>query len=257
MAVAVLRFNPGDLQAVAMAVKGDKFSPRWPPLMEKRSLCVQGRPRACTLTHTHNHARGLRCISLICECEWDWIFIGIIMSFYYNCFSGKVAFGLHRWKVLMRLGRWIRFRRSDGNSGGWSGCPVFSVLLYQLHCLSWPDEYLIGICRFICMLYNFGLCNANTGREAAAPTLPRTRTPSSAGGSLKCCSKEQREGLIQGAGKAFSHEAFPLFLTPLLATLPCREVSLICSTQASSQKHCNQIEESCQSHWKLVNTVAI
>lgn len=120
----------------------------------------------------------------------------------------------------MCLRRWIRLRRSDSNSSGWSRCPVFSVLLYQLHCLSWPDEYLIGICRFICMLYNFGLCNGNTGREAAAPTLPLTRTPSSAGGSLRCCSKEQRDGLIQGAGKGFSREAFPLFLSPSFSSSP-------------------------------------
>lgn len=50
MAVAVFRFTLGDLQAVAMAVKGDKVSPRCPPLMEKSGLCGQGRPHARTLT---------------------------------------------------------------------------------------------------------------------------------------------------------------------------------------------------------------
>lgn len=105
-------------------------------------------------------------------------------------------------------------RRSDSNSSGWSRCPISTVLLYQLHCFSWPDEYLIGICRFICMLYNFSLCNGSTSREAAVPTLALTRTPSSAEGSLRCCSKEQRAGLIQGVAKAFPQETFSLCPPP-------------------------------------------
>lgn len=57
-------------------------------------------PGAPTCTHTHTESTGgLCCITLACECEWSWIFIDRIMSFYYNCFSDKVAFGLHRLKV--------------------------------------------------------------------------------------------------------------------------------------------------------------
>lgn len=57
-------------KAVAIAVKGDKFSPRCPPLMEKSGLRGHAWPCAPTCTHPHTHpAGGQRCLSLACECE--------------------------------------------------------------------------------------------------------------------------------------------------------------------------------------------
>ena len=50
-------------------------------------------------------------------------------------------------------------------------CPLCFILFYKLHCLPWPDEYLMGICCFICMLYNLSPYNRNSGREAAVPAL--------------------------------------------------------------------------------------
>lgn len=55
-------------------------------------------------------------------------------------------------------------------------CPLYFILSYKRHCLPWPDEYLICICCFICMLYNLGLYNHNSSREAAVPAIFSCRT---------------------------------------------------------------------------------
>lgn len=57
--------------------------------------------------------------------------------------------------------------------------PLYFILSYKRHCLPRPDEYLMGICCFICMLYNMGLYDHNSSREAAVPGTFSTRTSAS------------------------------------------------------------------------------
>lgn len=53
--------------------------------------------------------------------------------------------------------------------------PLYFILSYKRHCLPRPDEYLMGICCFICMLYNMGLYDHNSSREAAVPVIFSTQ----------------------------------------------------------------------------------
>lgn len=56
-------------------------------------------------------------------------------------------------------------------------CPHYFIFSYKLHWLPCSDKYLIGICCFICMLYNLGSIQPQHGSgcctsRALSPTLP-------------------------------------------------------------------------------------
>lgn len=66
--------------------------------------------------------------------------------------------------------------------------PLYFIFFYKLHCHPWPDEYLIVICCFICMLYNLGLYNRNSRRRCCTSALCSPR------GSFRLPQKRAREG---------------------------------------------------------------
>lgn len=65
----------------------------------------------------------------------------------------------------------MKVKKKKRNLAKWLLLSFYFTLFHKLRCLPLPDEYLIGVCCFICMLYNLGLYNHSSGREAAEPVL--------------------------------------------------------------------------------------
>ncbi len=114
--------------------------------------------------------------------------------------------------------------RSDGS------CPLYFIFFYKLHCLPWPDEYLIGICCFICMLYNLGPYNRNSGREAAVPALLSPTLPVLPEVPLDFLRREQGKGIEK---RLMSKRVFPLVLFLSFCFCTCRSLLCYCTHAGS------------------------
>lgn len=200
MGVAVCRPARGDSQAVAMAVEGDdrRDLPMLPAAAsddEEDSLSAALQhlhPQHTPLSHIHISLRQISFIfGKIFISRWitgdrtantdNKVLVNhITLSFIlYIGLNDLAACGPHQ-KRWWRW--WVRLRKRDSamqwesitekeTVGSDCSCPLYFIFFYKLHCLPWPDEYLIGICCFICMLYNLGPYNRNSGREAAVPAV--------------------------------------------------------------------------------------
>lgn len=178
MGVAVCGAPRGDLQAVAMAVEGDDH--RDLPVLPRCSLRpVMTKVWSCSICSWTSHiftAHPL--INLI----WTGSYVrGGHKPNYINLakINKNEPFRLDK----IRHWRWwsMCWKETVSGLGASEGkrlsvqsecsCPGFFIFFYKMHCLPWPDEYLIGICCFICMLYNLGSYNRNCGGEAAVPAV--------------------------------------------------------------------------------------
>lgn len=92
---------------------------------------------------------------------------------------GPIITGVYVQDVVNRVSGKEKVQNSLGESEGkrqetvQSDCSslICFIFSYKLHCLSCPNEYLMGICCFICMLYNLSPYNHNFSREAAEPPI--------------------------------------------------------------------------------------
>lgn len=144
-----------------MAVEGDKISPTLPCTSNWEGVC------SCS-THTRIFNTFIR--------------TQIAQIYKVNSKVSNSLFFLH---CLQRSSEFLQHRKRQQQQWEWKKwamvqsdcfCPLYFILSYKRHCLPWPDEYLICICCFICMLYNLGLYNHNSSREAAVPAIFSCRT---------------------------------------------------------------------------------